>query len=502
MKRRIAILLTLIMIGSLTACGGKQGNGPETPAQTENEKESVTSETTKAPAETENAPFGDRESVDLGLFKVYYPQGWSYDEEDLRKEDSLASIVFYDGESWDDAEKKVYFKAYEESAYSYRSDLNAYDVNLKDFADGNMERKTIGNTEFTYISSDNFYLYRHEPAGMTYQIDLVGDRDDDAVKELLDGVQLELNDTGNEEAPWPWDGEPFQPELSQQMVGSYTIVPEYVPFEEPQGIMDIMEHKFLQQGNQIFHLLYDKLDTYEYAEGGLKFVSSMTLDEECEYISSDNHGMLYLSPGLSEIVGVKDGQQVLRTAVKGDLAMHPSGVWGISFWVNKDTQKISNQDGTLTEAPWILTGLTDDASRQGPFSMINDVEISDSHVMVAGNTAADNRTMIIVYDLNGNQFLELGGAESGNPDYLGSITGMAETENGFVAIDGNARKIQFWSKDGTHLGAIAAKDIFGTDYPWLEDMQLLDDGSLMLLVTQKRNDESANELMFFKLTGF
>ena len=75
--------------------------------------------------------------------------------------------------------------------------------------------------------------------------------------------------------------------------------------------------------------------------------------------------------------------------------------------------------------------------------MINDVEISDSHVMVAGNTAADNRTMIIVYDLNGNQFLELGGAESGNPDYLGSITGMAETENGFVAIDGNARKIQF-----------------------------------------------------------
>lgn len=79
---------------------------------------------------------------------------------------------------------------------------------------------------------------------------------------------------------------------------------------------------------------------------------------------------------------------------------------------------------------------------------------------------------------------------------------MAEMENGFVAIDGNMRTIQFWNKDGTHLGSIAAKDIFGTDYPWLEDMQLWDAGSLLILATQKREDESANEIMFFKLTGF
>lgn len=40
------------------------------------------------------------------------------------------------------------------------------------------------------------------------------------------------------------------------------------------------------------------------------------------------------------------------------------------------------------------------------------------------------------------------------------------------------------------------------DAPWLEDMQLLDDGSLLILLTQKRDDGSANELMFFRLTGF
>ena len=109
---------------------------------------------------------------------------------------------------------------------------------------------------------------------------------------------------------------------------------------------------------------------------------------------------------------------------------------------------------------------------------------------------------IVVYDYDGNQLLKLGGEDISSPDKLGSITGMAETENGFVAADGNMREIQFWAKDGTHVGAISTEDIFGVSYPWLEDMQLLDDGSLLIMLTQERDDGSANELMFFRLTGF
>ena len=159
--------------------------------------------------------------------------------------------------------------------------------------------------------------------------------------------------------------------------------------------------------------------------------------------------------------------------------------------------------GNLTAEPWILTGLNKDDERKGPFSMIDDVQITNDHIMVAGSMAAeDGGTKIIVYDYEGNQLLELGGADIGSPDRLGFITGMAETENGFVAADGNMREIQFWAKDGTHVGAISTDDIFGVSYPWLEDMQLLDDGSLLILLTQQREDESANELMFFRLTGF
>lgn len=346
-------------------------------------------------------------------------------------------------------------------------------------------------------------MYRHEESGTSYDVRVKGQETDDATKELLEGIVLKLEDEGNKDAPWPWEGEPLEPVLAEQMVGSYTIVPEYIPFKEAQGVMQIMEHQFVKQGDQVFRLLGNKLDTYKYSESGLEFVSSMELENDCEYMSADSSGMLYLSPGIQEVIGVKDGKKALQTTVTGDLNMHPSGEWGISFWVNSDTQKISNQGGNMTAEPWILTGLNNAAERKGEFSMIDDIQITDSHIMVAGSMAAeDEGTKIIVYDYEGNQLLKLGGADISSPDRLGSITGMAETENGFVAADGNMRAIQFWAKDGTHIGTISTDDIFGVDYPWLEDMQLLDDGSLLILLTQKRNDESANELMFFRLTGF
>lgn len=58
----------------------------------------------------------------------------------------------------------------------------------------------------------------------------------------------------------------------------------------------------------------------------------MELERDCEYLSGDNSGMLYLSPGIQDVIGVKDGKKVLQTTIDGDLNMHPSGEWGISFW--------------------------------------------------------------------------------------------------------------------------------------------------------------------------
>lgn len=67
MKRIIAILLTLMMIGSLTACGGhKKEKAPETLSQTESENESVTQE----PEETEPAEPTVEQVLDTYYYKA------------------------------------------------------------------------------------------------------------------------------------------------------------------------------------------------------------------------------------------------------------------------------------------------------------------------------------------------------------------------------------------------------------------------------------------------
>lgn len=492
MKKKLWCVLCIVTCMLLIpACGQKKESGKE-----KTEK-----------AEQAETKFKDRESLEMSLLTVYYPKTWKYDKENMQEDEDYAYVRFFDGKTADESENVVYIEATKEDSYKYRNSLVDFGVELEKYAKGEIDTATIGNAEYAVMpennSGRNTYMYRHEESGTSYDVRVKGQETDDATKELLEGIVLKLEDEGNKDAPWPWEGEPVEPVLAEQMVGSYTIVPEYIPFKEAQGVMQIMEHQFVKQGDQVFHLLGNKLDTYKYSESGLEFVSSMELENDCEYMSADSSGMLYLSPGIQEVIGVKDGKKALQTTVTGDLNMHPSGEWGISFWVNSDTQKISNQGGNLTAEPWILTGLNDAAERKGEFSMIDDVQITDSHIMVAGSMAAeDEGTKIIVYDYEGNQLLKLGGADISSPDRLGSITGMAETENGFVAADGNMREIQFWAKDGTHIGAISTDDIFGVDYPWLEDMQLLDDGSLLILLTQKRNDESANELMFFRLTGF
>ena len=101
-----------------------------------------------------------------------------------------------------------------------------------------------------------------------------------------------------------------------------------------------------------------------------------------------------------------------------------------------------------------------------------------------------------------NQQLLLGGDQHEDPAYFGSLTGIAETANGYIAADGNMREFYFWSKDGTLLAEVDCYDMFGTRYPWIEDMKVAEDGSVMVLMTQDRDDDSASELMVFRLTGF
>ena len=64
------------------------------------------------------------------------------------------------------------------------------------------------------------------------------------------------------------------------------------------------------------------------------------------------------------------------------------------------------------------------------------------------------------------------------------------------------RDVLLYKADGTLIGVCDFEDLFGTYYPWPCDACVAEDGSILVIMTDERPDESADELIVFKLTGF
>ena len=147
--------------------------------------------------------FQGRESLKLGLFTVYYPEEWKYDKERMQEDDDYSYVRFFDGETADDSGNSIYIEATKEDAYKYRKGLIAFGVDLKEYAEGKAETVSIGNAEYAVMPEKNSgrytYMYRHEQSGTSYDIRVHGDAASDSVKELLEGIVMELKDEGNKD---------------------------------------------------------------------------------------------------------------------------------------------------------------------------------------------------------------------------------------------------------------------------------------------------------------
>ena len=47
-----------------------------------------------------------------------------------------------------------------------------------------------------------------------------------------------------------------------------------------------------------------------------------------------------------------------------------------------------------------------------------------------------------------------------------------------------------------------APDLFGARYAWIAGAAKQDDGSILVALTQDRDDDSATELLLYRLSGF
>lgn len=488
MKNKLKIsflLLAALLSFSLTGCGKDRTEPSQTPEETEQ---------TTPPAETVAGT-----TINAALWDLTYDEtdGWIYEEDDFYDDETSSKIILsLPKEGEDESIVNAEIRVSIETPYSFRDYLTSYGFDEYEYAVNQAYDLTeVGGIdclkqEGNYWGSPCLrYFNRVEGAGATVFMEITGEYEDTRVEKLLSGLKIHLEDTGNEDGPWYWEGEPFSAQPSSVMVGTHTLNSQWLPITDCIITKETFNHAVAVTGNQAYFLVDGQLKHYDYDGNSLKFAEDIVLDAEYEDISADNTGTLWLANFMEPLISWKDGTQTASYEGPDYVTMHPSGVWGISWFSSAECEKITLSGGTLKTEPLVFKEV----------DLIQHLLIDENHIYVCGSAVDESGHKVFIYDSNGALQMTLADSDGGG---LGSITFITETANGYLALDGNMREVVLWTKDGAYIGEADDGELFGTNYPWFCGGAKLADGSILVLMTEDRADESAQELVAFKLSGF
>ena len=486
MKRNVfALLLALAMVFSLAGCGGSDVKDvPVAPAP----------EVTEAPTVGDPIePEADRTVHENTYFNVGYKEedGWTLAEEDfsVNEKSGKAQLRILNAEG--KTEMSVTVQAEKANPQSFRKDLAVNGVDLQAYAAGAADTVDVGGLPMVYVDrgTDRVFYGRDEAAGVTYYIKATH-WDDARVPALVDGIVCTAQpDAEHTEPAWPWDGEPLAFGTMSKMIGTHTVTATFVPMNEALVTYETFNHDVEVLGDKVYLLSDYVLREYAFDGAALTFSREIPLENQYKRMESAN-GTLVLSNFMKPTIG-HDGNAVLYSYDGPNyFSLAPNGTWGVSwFSAGKDTEKYTFRDGALVGEAF-------------PFSevqTISKVDVDASYIYVSGSAVDGSGYSVFVYDHSGALKMQLKGDPNGTIG-LGSITYVAKTANGFMALDGNLRRLVLWTADGTWLGNVDDEAVFGTSYPWLATADVMADGSLLVVMTETRPDGSALEVAAFKVT--
>ena len=436
--------------------------------------------------------------MEMTLWDIYYPEGWTENEDDKgdSETNSYGRLEYKQG---DEVLLSVGITATVEDCSGYRDFLHASGIDAHALVvDKSVEQETIGGVPCVVSETTSWgepvltYMGRDAGSGTTVKVSIAGEYSDPEVDKLINNLAFHLEDTGNEDYPWPWEGEAFSTDSEHsKMIADTTITSAWVPFEEPLLAYDIFSGRIVSVGESLYVLLDNVL--YEYTLGDtLALKSTMELDDDYEEISADQSGNLYLTGFMSPMLTVKDGEIIATNDDIDKAVIHSSGTWGISWFYGSETEKVVFDGNKASKEAW--PAITQDRLKTAC--------LSENHIFLAGADVDTENEAIWILDTEGNQQMELGNQEYGGEQSLGSITNVQETENGFIGLDGNMRKVLFWKSDGSLLGSAEDSELFGTDYPWISTAARLSDGTVLVGLTEDRADQSATEFIVYRISGF
>ncbi len=476
MKKLLAVLLALAMLFSFAACGE---DTPEKP------------DTTKQPSANSDA------AIEATLFTVDFGGDWINIEDDFKNEEgySKAVLQILDPEDNEYYLVEATISVEIDEPYDFREDLVYYGFNQYEYKENNSyETVKVGGVDLLkYDDGDDTLIYfnRVESANASVYVEFdATDINDSRIQALLDGITFKLEDIGNEDGPWEWEGEKFSADAASVNVGSFTVTSTFAPFEASVTTFETFDHSVAAIGNRVYVLVDGELSECHYDGTALAFVEKIELPED-DYnrIEATADGTLWVSGSMNDILCIKDGKTFATYEDIDNLAIHPSGAWGVNFFTSNECAIVAFNGSTYTSTP--VTFKEADTIMQ--------LCVDENNIYVCANAADDSGHKIFIYNKDGVLQKTLCDAEG---EGLGSVTFVTQTANGYIAFDGNMRDVLLWDNNGTFIAEISDGDIFSTNYPWFCDSAVLDDGSIITIMTDEREDRSATEVVAFIVKGF
>lgn len=486
MKKLFAILLAGIMIIFLAACGGEKNDNSDKPV------------TTEPPSSNPVGESGEANKIKTTFFTLTYDDSvWNNIEDDLSNDEDycFANLQILDPDDSEyyliDAKIRVSL----DEPYDFREELVDYGFNQYEYkVNEAYETVNIGGVDLLKYEEDEetlVYFNRIEGAGASVKIKIdAEDITDSRIADLLKGLTFTLEDVGNEDGPWEWEGEAFSTDDHSVTAGTFTVSSKFIPFEEYISTFETFNHSIAAVGDKVYVLVNGEIRECHYDGTVLVFVQPIELPEDdYEILNATADGSLWLSGSMNDVIRIKDGAIVNTYEDIYTLAMHPSGAWGVDYFVSNECNIVTFSGDTYSAEPVIFQ----DADT------IMHVSVDENNIYVCASAADDSGHKVFVYNKDGVLQKTLCDAEG---EGLGSITFVTQTANGYIGFDGNMRDVLLWDNNGTFIAEISDSDLFATSYPWFCSSTVLSDGSILTLMTEEREDKSATEVIVFQVNGF
>lgn len=474
MKKIFALLLAFVMVFSLAACGDKNPDKPNDTKQ----------------------PSGNAD-ITTSFFEIKLSDGWKNIEEDFKNEEEYSKAVL---QVLDPEDNEYYLveatiSVEIDEPYDFREDLVYYGFNQYEYeVNKSYETVKIGGVDLLkYDDGEEKLVYFNRIEGANASVYVKFDATDikDAhIQALLDGITFNIKDIGNEDGPWEWEGKPFSAKPASAQAGSLTISSTFVPFEKPVTTFETFDHSVAAIGDRVYVLVDGELSECHYDGSVLAFVKAIELPEDdYDRIEATADGTLWVSGSMNDILCIKDGKTVATYEDIDNLAIHPSGAWGVNFFTSNECSIVTFSGNSYTTKPIVFKEA----------DTIMQLCVDENNIYVCANAADDSGHKIFVYNKDGKLQKTLCDAEG---EGLGSVTFVTQTSNSYIAFDGNMRDVLVWDNSGKFVAEISDGDIFSTNYPWFCDSTVLPDGRIFTIMTDEREDKSATELVAFVVKGF